>query len=238
VSRSPSPSTSSLLAACASARAEEAPWNLLVDRLGPPVRGGVLGALALCRESGDPDLVDELVQEVWCRLLERERRVLALCRGTSDHAVLGYVRRVAARVAVDVLRAGGARKRRPLHLASLDDPERALPPAADGRSCPERSLLARERIDGLLGLCRELLGHRAHADRVRIVRLAWLEGRSSTEIAAELPGWTVTGIDSLLHRLRRRLAARGVLVPRRPGERAATRRVERGDRAAPREELQ
>jgi RNA polymerase sigma factor (sigma-70 family) len=211
VSPDPALTTRSLLNACAAARAEDPLWTLLVERLRGPVRGGVIAALESRGARRQADLVDELVQEVWCRLLERERRVLRLCGTADERAVHRYVRRVASRVAIDVLRAGRALKRRPLHLAQLDEEGAHAARAIDGRECPERRLIARERIGGLLGLCRELLGARARPDALRIVRLAWLHGRSSVEIAERIDGWSVAAIDSFLHRLRCRLARRGVL---------------------------
>lgn len=209
------PSTESLLGRCASAPADERSWRLLVERLGPPVRGAVAGALLAGRGAVDPDQVDDLVQEVWCRLLERDRRALRGCRGDGHAAVVRYVKRIALAVAVDALRSDGAGKRAPRRLQSIEDPRCESRAAIDRRACPERRLLARERVGRFFGLCRELVDGAARGERLRIVRLAWLEGWSSREIAAELGGWSPSAVDCLLHRLRTRLAARGERAPRR-----------------------
>ena len=52
-----------------------------------------------------------------------------------------------------------------------------------------------------------------------MLRLAWVLGHSSREIAERLgDGWTVSGVDSLLFRLRRRLRSVGAPLPVRPGD--------------------
>ena len=215
-------STIHLLAACATERAGEAPWELLLERLAPRVRGAVIGALTLCGEPRDPDFIADLVQEVWCRLLERERRALAEFRGASERAAIVYLRRIAASVTIDALRAGAARKRRPVQLVPLDALGLEATLYVDRAVCPERRLLARERLRLFLALCRELVGPVAPRERLRIARLGLVEGRSSREIAERLGGaWTVPGIDSLLFRLRRQLEGRGIRLPRRPGGLAA-----------------
>jgi RNA polymerase sigma factor (sigma-70 family) len=188
-------------------------WPALVERHGERVRRAVRRALAALDERGDADRVDDLVQEVWCRLLERERTGRRGVRGASDGEIAAYLARVAASVVVDALRAAGAAKRRPRGFVRLDAGGDAVQPV-DRRSCPLRRLLARERLRGHLALCRALVGARNRSERLRIVHLAVVSGLTSREIAARLGGrWTPGGIDSLLFRLRRRLAAHGEPLP-------------------------
>jgi RNA polymerase sigma factor (sigma-70 family) len=217
--------TTALAVSCASAPPEDPLWPLLVERLSRPVRGGVLGVLQRLQPRRDPGLMDELVQEVWCHLLERDRRALALCGAADERAVHVYVRRVASRVAIDVLRARRAQKRCPRRLAAYDELDGDEPGLLDWRESPERRLLGRERIAGLLALCRELLGPVRRAERLRIVRLAWLEGWSTPEIAARIGRWSPSAIDSMLSRLRQRLAERGVAPALRVRERTGAERV-------------
>ncbi len=186
------------------------------------MRYAVLGALALRGERRRREQVDDLVQEVWCRLLAGDRRALLRYRGDTDASALCYVRRVATTVVLDALRLHWTRKRRLLGVISLDETDPALTAGWDRSGCPERRLMARERLGQLLALCRELLGPRPGRERLTIARLGLLEGRRSREIAAELGGrWTVRGIDSLLFRLRRGLERHGVRPPRRPSGRSA-----------------
>jgi len=212
-------STASLLAACAAAPAASCAWNDLVDRLAPCVRRGVVGALARANEPRAPELIEDLVQEVWCRLLDRGHEALSAFRGVDDRAAGAFVRRIAANVAIDRLRAEGARKRRPRRLVPLDAVEPDAQPA-DRSRCPERSLLARERVGEEIALWRQLLGPRLKRTGLRIAIWAWVEGLSSAEIGLRLgSGWPANRIDAILFRLRRRLSARGEATPRRIKER-------------------
>jgi RNA polymerase sigma factor (sigma-70 family) len=214
-------SASELVATCATTATSDPVWQSLVESIQPRLRDAVRRELACCGERRDPDLVDDLVQEVWCRLLSRDRRALASFRGADDRAARAYLRRVAASVTIDLLRAAGARKRRPPELRAFGVDEEARFDAGSG-CCPERRLLARERLAHLLKLCREALGARASRDRLRIVRWGLLEGWPSREIARRLDGpWTVVAIDSLLFRVRRHLEKKGYRFPRRPGGLAA-----------------
>jgi DNA-directed RNA polymerase specialized sigma24 family protein len=193
----------------------EAHWTELVERHGERVRSAVRGALRAFGERPDPDRVDDLVQEVWCRLLARARRRRAGPRGEREGETATYLRRVATTVVADVLRAEGAAKRRPRQLLPLEHGRYGFErEPVDGRSCPLRDLLARDRLRRYLALCGELLGRRGARERRRIVRLALVVGLTSTDIARRVgAGWTPSGVDSLMFRLRRRLSARGERLP-------------------------
>jgi DNA-directed RNA polymerase specialized sigma24 family protein len=171
---------------------------------------------ALVRRGGPfgEDLLEELVQEVWCRLLAGDRRALRDYRGGCDREAAAYLRRIAAAVVADRLRAERASKRRPLRLVRLEPPLVEHGRLADRSGCPERRLLARERIRRLERLCGELVAGRRRRERLIVARLALVEGSSSGEIVAHLGApWTVSRVNSFLFRLRRRLAARGVSLP-------------------------
>jgi len=215
-----------LLTRCAEGRATEAEWNGFVERASPKLRSAVLGALALCHEPAEPALVEDLVQEVWCRLLADDRRILGRFRESGDGAAIVYLRRVASAITIDLIRARRAAKRRPARSVPLDATGESGLSVADRSVCPERRLLAGERLAELLRLCRERLGRGASRARVRAARLGIVEGWSSSEIAEHLGGsWTVSAIDSMLFRLRRRLERDGIRLPRRPGGVAGARRA-------------
>ena len=205
-------------------RNHETHWDDLVERHGERVRSAVRVALRAFGERADPDRVDDLAQEVWCRLLERDRMRRAGPRGEREGETAAYLRRVATTVVADVLRAESAAKRRPRALLSLEPGDfgsRREP--ADERACPLRRLLARDRLRRYLALCGRLVGRRDVPTRRLVVRLALISGLTSTAIARRIGGsWTSSGVDSLLHRLRRRLAARGEALPVR-GARGAAR---------------
>ncbi|HSM15325.1 MAG TPA: sigma-70 family RNA polymerase sigma factor [Thermoanaerobaculia bacterium] len=199
-----------------SSRAPEAEASIdsLFDRHAGLVRRAVRGMLLRCGVRPDPDRIRDLEQEVWCRLIERLRRGRSGPRRVHTGETVRYLRRVAASTVVDHLRSSGAAKRRPAALVSLEEPHPSA--GADPRSDPESGLLAREELRRRVEAWRRALRGRAAAERFRIVRLAWLHGLPSAEIARRLGGrWTPGGIDSMLCRLRARLEARGEATPPR-----------------------
>jgi len=211
-------SISSLLNLCSAPSCAERDWTLFVAAASPALRGAIVGALRECRVPCDPDLLADLTQEVWCRLLAGERRALSGFRGDSDRAARVYLRRVAARTVFDRLRRGARLKRGRDCAVSLEATPGQAATAVDRRYCPDRRLLARERARALAVACRELVGSRRAGERLRIARLALVEGCTSEEIVELLgPPWTISGVNSFLFRLRRGLARRGFALPRRPG---------------------
>ena len=189
-------------------------WEEIFQTHATRVRNAVRHALRARGERSDADRVADLEQEVWCRLLERQRRSRAGPRWSSEGETASYLRRVALTVVVDALRVERSARRRPPSQVPFDAAGRL----ADRRADPERRLLALETLRGYFRLCVELLGSRGSAPRLGVLRLAWVLGHSSREIAARLgDGWTVSGVDSLLFRLRRRLRSVGAPLPVRPG---------------------
>lgn len=192
----------------------EASFDSLVDRHAGVVRRAVHGVLLRFGVRADPDRLRDLEQEVWCRLLERQRSGRLGPRGRHVGETVRYLRRVAVSTVVDHLRSAGAAKRRPVALVPIEETDPRGP--ADPRADPEGGLIARDELRRRVAAWRRALGGRGAKDRFRIVRLAWIHGLSSAEIAERLGGgWTPGGIDSMLCRLRARLAARGDAAPLR-----------------------
>jgi DNA-directed RNA polymerase specialized sigma24 family protein len=156
------------------------------------------------------------LQEVWCRLLVAARRPDCRFRGATDIEATVYLRRVAIRVLVDRTRRERAGKRGG-GLRALALPASAADwlPAPAGEQ-PDARLKSQERRRLFRRRCRELLGRRASPRSVRVAELALLDGLSSAEIARR-PGVRIRecGVNSIVYRLRRRLAATGERLPRR-----------------------
>lgn len=160
---------------------------------------------------------EELVQELYCRLLAIGRRGF---RGRSELQFWTYLGLVARSLAVDHQRALGAGKRRMI-VYGLDRPGGETAPWIDDRASaeasPEERYLESERRRVFLARCRQI----ARRDRpleLRVLRMALLEGWSSREIARRLEGSvTASQVDNLVHRLRARLAEDGIRMPRRRG---------------------
>lgn len=195
-------------------------WPELHRRHDRGVRLAVYHRLRQIGARIDPDRVDDLAQEVWCRLLERDRARRPGPRGEHELETAEYLRKVAATVVVDVWRDERAVKRHPAQLESLERlAGRGVESYADERACPLRRAQARDCLLGFLRHCRRLLGRKPTRERLRAVRLVWFEGMTSVEAARALGGaWSPGTVDCLLMRLRRRLAANGIEFPVRARE--------------------
>ncbi len=205
-----------LLARCARGDDERA-WSLFLDEFGPALKAGVRRVL---RRAGLPArraVCEDLLQEVYCRLLERRGRILRRCRATDAAMVAAYLGRVAESVTVDRLRRVSAAKRGRDRLVHLHDEvaEPAWRPTMPASRGPEGRLLARERRRRAFDRCRDLVGGRSPRRDLAVLYLAYCRGLTSREIAARLGGLTAQQVDSLVYRVRRRLARGGIRIPRR-----------------------
>ena len=192
-------------------------WEDLVARVGSFLDHTVRRSLlthGLSPRSGE---VEELVQEVYFRLLGHGGRRLRAFAGEHPAQARAFLRQVSRRVVLDTLRHSQRRKR--AGVEGLFGAVR-LPPAELGYlryGNPESSLLARERVDHLFERCRRAAGRRNPDRNLRILKLALLEGRSSREISRHLGGRLApSSIDSVIHRVRRELSRGGDEIRRRP----------------------
>ena len=201
---------------CSSSSKPEAAWEELIGRYGPGLKARVGSVL---RRSGVPprsEHVEEIVQEVYCRLLVAGGRRLKRCRATSEGQVSAFLGRVAERVTLDQLRAARAQKRGGTRAASPAASGQAVPAAlwtqagsewderaVDPRANPEELVLSRERLRLFLQRCGVLAGRRDCRRNARILALA-VAGLNSGEIARAVGGTlTARSIDGMLLRVRR-----------------------------------
>jgi RNA polymerase sigma factor (sigma-70 family) len=160
-----------------------------------------------CR--AEPSEVDELVQEVYCRLLDG--RLPAGIEDWPPTQLWGYLQRVVRNVIVDEVRSRCARKRggvpqgepstvRETSGATLGE-SRAPGPT------PEERLIDRERARALRRRVCELGGPEHGLRNLRILELVAVEGCTAAEISRRLAGaLSASSIHTVIHRLRRQLA--------------------------------
>lgn len=215
----------------APAAADSRVWQHLAVRFGDRLIGVVHHALRRHGARADPDQVADLVQEVWCRVLQRcRRRLPGIARRDGDEQAFAYLARVARNLVVDRLRHESAIKRgggaqRVTRRDDAPDPVAAVP---DEAPSAEERVLDREARRLFLARCRPYVSRRRPRRDLAIVERALLEGWTSPQITAELGGEvTPSGIDSLLHRVRRGLAGEGLAVAVR-GRSGRSRRCRRG----------
>lgn len=192
-------------------------WEEFLDRFANRLEAAVRRALRRRDLANRPrrDEVEDLVQEIYCRLLQRGPDPVephAECPGRSLGA---YLKRVADTVVIDHLRSRSTLKRGRGRVAEVPDPD--LPErTADPGLSPEERLLRRERRRVFLESVGRAVGPKAPRRDLLVLRLALLEGWSSREISRRMGrSLTPNGIDSLVHRVRRRLRRHGIRLPRR-----------------------
>lgn len=173
-------------------------WEELIHRYGGGIKARVGSVL---RRAGTPphrELIDEILQEVYCRLLDGGGRRLRRCRATSENQAAAFLGRVAERVALDQLRLARAQKRGGEMTRCGTADERADPGAN-----PEERFLIRERLRLLLERCGALAGRKDYRRNARILAMA-VDGWSNGDIARAVGGrCTARSIEGLLARVRR-----------------------------------
>lgn len=192
-------------------------WSEFRERFEARLVAGIRRGLRRTCMRYPPAEVEDLLQDVYCKLLDNGGRCLLLCHGAAEEAVSAYLGRIAESVAIDRVRAELAAKRGRGRVAGY--PEEGWNGRLDTADCsigPEQQLLLAERQRLFLRRCREVIGSRTPKRDLRVLYLACVEGWSSREIARTLgQSLTTSSIDSLVHRARKRLEARGIGVPAR-----------------------
>ncbi|MCY3966667.1 MAG: hypothetical protein OXG83_16730 [Acidobacteria bacterium] len=205
--------------------ARDGDWAPLVQRVEPALRCALAGlgrsyGLRLTR-----DLLDEVVQETYLRLLQNNRRVLRGCKGRTETTIMSYLRRVARSALVDWLRARRALKRDPSAELSIDLREGP----ADGTDRLELPAAAASPFNDIY--VRELRYHFRRecwcvaSGRATGLRDTWItermvvDGWSSHEAARAVQLAPAT-VATVIGRMRRDLQRRGLNVPGRLNSRA------------------
>ena len=138
--------------------------------------------------------------------LTQEAALKALSARAPTANAPAYYQQVGFSVAVDEARKRGAKKRGADVTTSLSD----LVQVPAHHMTPEALALSREALRQRLALCRSTLSQ----STFRIFVLAAVLGLPSTEVAAIL-GTTPTRVDTVICRVRRRLAAQGLHLRQR-----------------------
>lgn len=193
-------------------------WREFMDRYGPRMAAGIRRALRRCGARVAREDRQDLLQEVYFRLLEKQGQRLRRCRARGEQAVGAYLSRIAESVVIDHLRSEAAAKRGRGRLVNSAGGGEAEPSerAIDRGPSPEDRVLLRERRRLFARQCRDAVGTRYARRDLKVIYLAFFEGWTSREISGRLgDGLTASSVDSLLHRVKRRLARAGLHVPRR-----------------------
>jgi len=191
-------SINDLAKACAHS-ADAAEWEEFLRRCTPLAS---LVVLRICRQwmnPPSPATVDDIVQEVFLKLCEQERRILRHFEPRGEDSFLGLLRIVAASVANDYFRRFYSAKRGGNVVTLPLIEEAPLPSASSTRQTTQmqRSVLL-SQLDQKLRSAPEVIGERDRA-------LFWLyywQGFTAEEIAGLFVfGLTPKGVESALRRV-------------------------------------
>ena len=192
-----------LVALCA--QGDRDAWLTLIDRYDHRI-------LRLLSRNCHADDVEDLRQEVYSRLLSKDRAALLCFRGEHGGSLTLLLGQIAKTVALDHLRARRGRPSEELTLAQQET-------LASDEPSPERRV-AELRWSRCLSAALDLVARGSeHPGRDRdILRLHYEEGYAVPEIAAMGLGLGHDGVESVLRRLRGRVHAAAAQL--RAGEEA------------------
>lgn len=188
-----------LARACAHS-ADTGEWAEFMGRCAP-VAALVASRVARMWQGGTASaaVVDDIVQEVFLKLCEQERRILREFRPQGENSFLALLRVVTASVANDYFRRHYSEKRggKVVTMVLDDEPSSVVPFASDKNADMQRAVLFSELDHKLRGAT----GVTANRDRT-IFWLYYLQGLTADEIAA-LPGTELSakGVESALRRI-------------------------------------
>ena len=152
---------------------------------------------------GSADLVNDLAQEVFLRLIEHNGRLLCSFKGESDFQVLAFLSTVSVSVVADHYRRAEAGKRRTSQFVSMEATPKVEEVPSGSSDFNVTAILSWIDVQRLM----DMNSDRKHAARdVLIFKLFYIDGLTSQEIA-QFPGFGLTesGIENVLRRLRERL---------------------------------
>ncbi|HVR95643.1 MAG TPA: sigma-70 family RNA polymerase sigma factor [Thermoanaerobaculia bacterium] len=183
-------------------------WEEFVHRHGNKLRYRVVRLLLQIGERPRPDQVEELTQEVYCRLLEGGGDLLER-RADRQGELVSYLAKVTASVVIDRVREERAGKRGRARLVDVGCCGlRFFDRVADAEPNPEQDLMQRERRHLFLERCSRFLNPGRRKRNTWILKMALFEDWRSREIASALGGrMAPSSVDSLVHRAVRRLTA-------------------------------
>jgi RNA polymerase sigma-70 factor (ECF subfamily) len=183
----------SIASHCADRDAEA--WAELVRRYQRPI------LLILSRVLGTASQADlqDLLQETYVRLLERDGEALRNLRGEREGALRSFVLQVALRIALDHLRS--RRRRSSLGASAAEQAPQTGP-------TPEELVRAEERRMRLAHAILQVASGGNTARDLLVLRAHLLSGLSSGEISRLDVGLSRKGIETLLRRLLERVRER------------------------------
>jgi RNA polymerase sigma-70 factor, ECF subfamily len=194
-------SAEELIRACAEAN-DGAPWEEFVSRFQRPISLSI--TRTACKWGENPaQFVDDLLQEVYCKLwADKCRLLLQFAQQHSEEAVLGYIKTIATNLAHDHFKSLHSRKHGSRETDQLHDD---FDPPAPASSFGHPEALNREiflkQVDAQLQDCAAGSNHERDC---LIFWFYYLQGMSAKAIAALAAiKLTAKGVEAVIFRLTR-----------------------------------
>jgi len=212
-----------LAKACARST-DAAEWEELLRRCAPVAATVAARITRLWLGTATPSIVDDIVQEVFLKLCDQERRILRDFVPRGEDSFFGLLRVISASVANDYFRRQYSEKRggKVVTIGLEDSPVSVSQPFQNENvAAMDRTVLFAE-LDGLL---RSAASPTAERDRT-LFWLYYLQGLTADEIAA-LPGSALSakGVESALRRvtswMRKELETRKIKLQIAPASEAS-----------------
>ena len=204
-----------LLKRCAGRPSDDAAWEEFVRRYHSTIRANVVRTFKRkVREEVDRgaqfpvDLIDDLMQSVYMRLVDEESRAIQSFAGVHDNSIFQYLAMISINVVRDYFREAKAKKR-PKQTYSLDELleksgdgvlSRSLTSHLDGTPATNpRPLVTRDELDHAL----ESAVSDRHRERdILIFKLRYYEGLTLSEITTALGlDLSPVSVGSILNRI-------------------------------------
>lgn len=186
---------------------DEEAWRVFVSKYAKLIN---LYVLRSCPGLIKSEIVQDLTQEVFIRLLANDCKALRRLQATTETGLLAFLASVARTVVMDEARRRQSAKRS-ADIVSLDgetqDINRAGPLLAT--STPEFELEESLSLEGFRSLLNSTItGPNAERDKC-IIQMYFLDDMSASEIAQVRGlGVTVAAVDGIIHRARKLLRAK------------------------------
>lgn len=199
-------SSADLLRECGRRLTDAALWQEFQERFHRQLTVYVMRTIWKLNAKGNVDLICDLVQDVYLRLLQNNGRVMSGFRGETDFSVLAFLGRTAMGVVSDYYRARQAGKRQTAEIVSIDQARHQEERSNTAEELDVTSILSWIDVQRLV----ESEPDRRNATRnVLIFKLHYIEGLTVREIS-QYPGFDLTesAIEIILKNLRAQLKKR------------------------------
>jgi RNA polymerase sigma factor (sigma-70 family) len=199
-----------LLRECGEKLTDRALWARFQERFQGLIFLYLMRALRIQRIQEDvTDIVPDLAQEVYLRLVQHDGRILRSFRGTTEFSVMAFLARISSSVVQDHMRAANSKKRwgQVVPIDSLRASE--LQDASSGSPSTDASHW--NTVARLMDVEKAIAADpdRKNARRnVLIFKLHHVDGFLASEIA-QFPGFGLSksGVETILARLKKRFEA-------------------------------